>query len=37
MEVNVVYREVLTDLLKRQMAAEPPEQNRSFWHRLFGR
>ncbi|MDX6380606.1 MAG: hypothetical protein QOI57_1630 [Rubrobacteraceae bacterium] len=37
MEVNVVYREVLTDLLKRQMAAESPEQNRSFWHRLFGR
>jgi hypothetical protein len=37
MEVNVVYREVLTDLLKRQTAAEPPEQNRSFWHRLFRR
>jgi hypothetical protein len=37
MEVQVVYREILTDLLKRQTAAQPPEQKRSFWRRLFGR
>jgi hypothetical protein len=36
MEVNVIYREVLIDLLRRQMDAEPPEQDRSFWRRLFG-
>jgi len=36
MEVNVIYREVLIDLLKRQTDAEPPEQDRSFWRRLFG-
>lgn len=37
MEVNVIYREVLIDLLKRQTDAEPPEQDRRFWRRLFGR
>lgn len=37
MEVQVIYREILTDLLKRQAAAGQPEQNRSFWRRLFDR
>jgi hypothetical protein len=36
MELNVVPREVLVELLKRQTSAEPPER-RSFWQRLFGR
>ena len=36
MEVNVIYREALIDLLKRQTDAKPPEQDRSFWRRLFG-
>ena len=36
MELNVVGREVLTDLLKRRATAEPPER-RGFWRRLFGR
>ncbi len=37
MEVHVIQREILTDLLKRQMAAEPPEQDKGFWRRLLGR
>ena len=37
MELNVVPREVLVELLKRQTAAEPPPERRSFWQRLFGR
>ena len=37
MEVNVIYREILTDLLKRQTAANEPEEDRGFWRRLFGR
>ena len=37
MELNVVPREVLIELLKRQTAAEPPPERRSFWQRLFGR
>ena len=37
MEVNVIYRELLTDLLKRQPAANEPEEGRGFWQRLFGR
>jgi hypothetical protein len=37
MEVNVVQREILTALLKRQAVANPPEEGRSFWRRLFGR
>ncbi len=36
MELNVVGREVLTDLLKRRATGEPPER-RGFWRRLFGR
>ena len=36
MEVNVVYREILTGLLKRQTATNPPEESRGFWRRLFG-
>src|SRR5215207_1350892 len=28
MEVNVIYREILTDLLKRQTAANPPKEER---------
>ena len=37
MELNVVPREVLVELLKRQTAAEPPPERQSFWRRLFGR
>ena len=37
MELNVVPREVLVELLKRQTAAEPPPERRSFWQRLLGR
>lgn len=37
MELNVVPREVLVELLKRQTAAESPPERRSFWQRLFGR
>ena len=37
MELNVVPREVLVELLKRQTAAESPPERRSLWQRLFGR
>jgi hypothetical protein len=37
MEVNVIYREILTDLLRRQVAATLPKQSRGFWWRMFGR
>jgi len=37
MEVNVIYREILTDLLRRQLEATPPKESRGFWRRLFGR
>ncbi len=37
MELNVVPREVLVELLKRQTAAESPPERQSFWQRLFGR
>jgi len=37
MEVNVIYREILTDLLERQIAVNPPKEERGFWRRLFGR
>jgi hypothetical protein len=37
MEVNVIYREILTDLLRRQVASDSPKESRSFWRRLFGR
>jgi len=36
MEVQLLYREILIDLLRRQIATEPPE-DRGFWRRLFGR
>jgi hypothetical protein len=36
-EVNVIYREILTDLLRRQVAATPPKESRGFWWRMFGR
>ncbi len=36
MEVNVIYREILTDLLERQIAVNPPKEERGFWRRLFG-
>ena len=37
MELNVVPREVLVELLKRQTSAEPPPERTGFWLRLFGR
>jgi hypothetical protein len=37
MEVQVLYREILIDLLRRQGAAEPPPEGKGFWRRLFGR
>jgi hypothetical protein len=37
MEVQVIYREILIDLLKRQTTAERPSERKGFWRRLFGR
>jgi hypothetical protein len=37
MEVQVLYREILSDLLKRQTKPEPPSQGKGFWRRIFGR
>jgi hypothetical protein len=37
MEVNVIYREIFTDLLRRQAPVIPPKESRGFWRRLFGR
>ena len=37
MEVQVIYREILIDLLKRQTPSEPPSEGKGFWRRLFGR
>jgi hypothetical protein len=37
MEVQVIYREILIDLLRRQTSAEPPSEREGFWRRLFGR
>ena len=37
MEVNVIYHEILTDLLRRQVAAISPKESRGFWRGLFGR
>ena len=37
MEMNVIYREILTDLLRRQAPAIPPKESRGFWRRLLGR
>ncbi len=36
MEVQVIYREILIDLLRRQTTPEPPSESRGFWRRLFG-
>ncbi len=35
MEVQVIYREILTDLLKRQTPVQPPQERKGFWRRLF--
>jgi hypothetical protein len=37
MEVQLLYREILIDLLRRQTPPEPPPEDRGFWRRLFGR
>src|SRR3712207_9056589 len=37
MEVQVIYREILIDLLLRQTTSEPPSEGKGFWRRLFGR
>jgi hypothetical protein len=37
MEVQLLYREILIDLLRRQTATEPRPEERGFWRRLFGR
>ena len=40
MEVQLLYRELLIDLLRRQTetpAQEPPSERKHFWRRLFGR
>ena len=37
MEVQLLYREILIDLLRRQTATEPRSEERGFWRRLFGR
>ncbi len=37
MEVNVIPREALTELLRRRTDAEPPSEGKGFWRRLFGR
>ena len=37
MEVNVIYREILTDLLRRQVTPDSPKESRGFWRVLFGR
>jgi hypothetical protein len=36
MEINLMYREILTNLLRRQLEAIPPRESRGFWRRLFG-
>jgi hypothetical protein len=42
MQVQLLYREILTDLLRRQIderppAERPPSERRGLWRRLFGR
>jgi len=38
MEVQLIYREILIDLLKHQTTPEPPaERHKPLWRRLFGR
>ena len=36
MEVQVIYREILVDLLKRQTTPEQPQEPKGFWRRLLG-
>ena len=36
MEVQVIYREILIDLLRRQTTPAPPSEGEGFWRRLFG-
>ena len=37
MEVQLLYREILIDLLRRQTEApEPPSERKGLWRRLFG-
>ena len=36
MEVQVIYRQILIDLLSRQTSSEPPSEGKGFWQRLFG-
>ena len=37
MEMNVIYREILTDLLRRQVAPVSPKESRGLWRGLLGR
>ena len=37
MDVQLLYREILIDLLRRQTPTEPPLEDKGFWRRLFGR
>lgn len=37
MEVQVLYREILIDLLRRQTGPEEPQPRRGFLRRIFGR
>jgi hypothetical protein len=37
MEVQLLYLEILIDLLRRQTATEPRPEERGIWRRLFGR
>ena len=37
MEVQVLFREILTDLLKRQTTPDPPSESKGFWRRILGR
>jgi hypothetical protein len=37
MEVRVIQRKLLTELLRRQTTAEQPSEGKGFWRRLFGR
>lgn len=36
MEVQLLYREILIDLLRRQTTAEEPSERKGLWRRLFG-
>src|ERR671916_480115 len=37
MQVQVIYRQILIDLLSRQTTSQPPSEEKGFWRRLFGR